>query len=107
MTRATVEYKPEEPGEMVTMHACWVADNGYETAVFPTKEEAIAFCRRRWKLEPTVTEPAALAVETEDWVDLLIKRWEIDLTCVKEPFANRQLQECLDELRRASGKEHR
>jgi len=39
---------------MVTMHACWGADFMGETAVFPTMDEAVAFCHKRWKREPRV-----------------------------------------------------
>ena len=54
---AVVQHWPEERGHMVTMHACWSADNGIETAVFPTKQEAIDFCWRRWRLRARVIEP--------------------------------------------------
>lgn len=58
MTRyATVWFQPEEPGGMVTLHAYWGADNGVETATFPTKEEAVAFCWRRWRLKARVVGP--------------------------------------------------
>lgn len=52
--RAIVRFLPEEVGRMVTMHACWSADNGVETSVFPTEDEAIEFCRKRWRMEPVV-----------------------------------------------------
>lgn len=52
--RAVVEYVPEERGSLVTMHACWLADNGCETAVFPTKQEAIDFCWKRWGMRARV-----------------------------------------------------
>lgn len=54
MSASVVRFLPEEVGPMVTMHACWSADNGYETAVFPTKDEAVLFCRRRWHSEPVI-----------------------------------------------------
>ena len=47
---ALVWFSPEEPGEIVTLHAYWGADNGVETATFPTKAEAIEFCWRRWRV---------------------------------------------------------
>lgn len=50
--RVVVEFLPEQIGQMVTFHACWSADNGSETAVFPTKEEAIEFCHKRWRRGP-------------------------------------------------------
>lgn len=54
-----VGFVPEDVGPMVTLHAHWYADNGYETAVFPTEQEAVAFARRRWRREPIVMRPAA------------------------------------------------
>jgi len=44
----TVFYTPEQPGRMVTFHAGWAADDGYETCPFPTKEEAMAFATKRY-----------------------------------------------------------
>ena len=48
----TVTYRPEIRSPLSTLHACWVADNGRETAVFATKDEAIAFCVKRWRRQP-------------------------------------------------------
>lgn len=56
MGRPRVFYKLEEVTRLVTFHACWVADDGYEMAVFPTKDEAIEFARKRWRSEPLVEE---------------------------------------------------
>lgn len=50
MKLAKVWFIPEEVGKMVTIHAHWGADNGYETSTFLTKDEAIDFCWRRWKI---------------------------------------------------------
>lgn len=52
--RPLVWFIPEKRGRMVTMHACWGADFMGETAVFPTMDEAVAFCHKRWKREPRV-----------------------------------------------------
>lgn len=45
MIKATVFYVPE-----VIIEAKWAADNGRETCVFPTQEEAIDFAWRRWRV---------------------------------------------------------
>lgn len=50
--RATVFSTPEQVGRLVTIHAGWAADNGYETAAFATKDEAIEFCWKRWRVPP-------------------------------------------------------
>lgn len=58
MARPLVWFIPEQPGPMVTMHACWGADFMGETAVFPTKEEAVDFCWKRWRrADPIVKGP--------------------------------------------------
>jgi hypothetical protein len=50
-------FMPEEPGPMVTLHASWGADFTGETSAFLTKEEAIEFCRKRWKRnDPIIRE---------------------------------------------------
>jgi len=49
--KALVWFIPEKRGRMVTMHACWGADFAGETAVFPTKQEAIDFARKRWNVD--------------------------------------------------------
>jgi hypothetical protein len=54
IVKPRVFYQPEKRGRLVTLHACWVADNGYETAVFPTQEEAVEFARKRWRQEPVI-----------------------------------------------------
>lgn len=59
MRVAIVEFRPEERGPLVTWHACWLADDGYETSVFATRSEAVDYCHRRWGMEPTVIGPAA------------------------------------------------
>ena len=63
-----VEYRPEEPGPLVTMHACWMADNGVETAVFVTQQEAVEFCVTRWGAPPAriIGSPTAVAEGAED-----------------------------------------
>jgi hypothetical protein len=63
-----VEYRPEEPGPLVTMHACWMADNGVETAVFVTQQEAVEFCVKRWGAPPAriIGSPTAVAEGAED-----------------------------------------
>lgn len=48
--RATVEFRPEEDGPLVTFKACWSADFRGETAVFVTQEEAVEFCWKRWRV---------------------------------------------------------
>jgi hypothetical protein len=57
-----VEFLPESETDLLVYKPCWSADNGYETAVFPTKEEAIAFCWTRWRVPAdqvrVVGEPA-------------------------------------------------
>lgn len=45
MPKATVFYNPP-----VVLKGSWAADNGRETAVFPTQEEAIAFAWDRWRI---------------------------------------------------------
>ena len=52
--KAIVAYCPEVVDPMVTMHACWSADNGHETAVFPTERDAIDFAWKRWRMEAVV-----------------------------------------------------
>lgn len=64
---ATVFWKPEDVSPMVTLHACWVADNGYETAVFPTEAAAVDFCWKRWRTKPRITRrPLAAPLEPGD-----------------------------------------
>lgn len=43
MIKATVFFIPE-----VIIEAKWAADNGRETCVFPTQEEAFNFAYKRW-----------------------------------------------------------
>lgn len=50
--RATVTYSPGFEDERMVMKPYWYADNGYETCSFTTKEEAIAFCWKRWRVPP-------------------------------------------------------
>jgi len=55
--RPLMWFMPEEPGPMVTLHASWGADFTGETSAFLTKEEAIEFCRKRWKRnDPIIRE---------------------------------------------------
>lgn len=54
-----VWFIPEQPGHIVTMHACWGADFAGETAVFPGEAEAVAFCLKRWKREPCIDRRGA------------------------------------------------
>lgn len=56
MSKPLVWFIPEQPGEMVTLHACWGADFCGSTAVFRTKEEAVAFCHKAWNREPIIRE---------------------------------------------------
>lgn len=49
--RVTVGYIPRSETALVVVKPHWYADNGYETAVFPTKAEAIEFCRKRWRVD--------------------------------------------------------
>ncbi len=60
-----VWFIPEKRGLMVTLHACWGADFGGETAVFPTEAEAVAFCHKRWKCEPRVNRRGAADAEAK------------------------------------------
>lgn len=48
--RAVVRFLPETDGHLVVMKACWSADNGYETAVFATRDEAVDFAWKRWRV---------------------------------------------------------
>ena len=47
---ATVFYMPPTDGPLVSTKAAWGADNGAETCVFVTQEEAIDFAWRRWRV---------------------------------------------------------
>ena len=47
-----MKYVPEDPGELVTMHEHWMADNGVETAVFKECQDAIDFCSKQWGSPP-------------------------------------------------------
>lgn len=67
---STVEYVPEQPGPLVTMHACWMADNGFETAVFASRDEAVDFCVKRWGAPPRkIVGPSAGGVPEEGATD--------------------------------------
>lgn len=48
--RATVFFMPQSETDLVICKPCWAADDGYETAVFPTQAEAIAFCWKQWRV---------------------------------------------------------
>lgn len=58
MRKPLVWFIPEEPGDIVTIHAHWGADFNGSTAVFRTKEEAIAYCRKVWHREPIIRDAA-------------------------------------------------
>lgn len=47
---ATVFFMPPDDGPLVLMKAAWAADNGVETCVFVTQEEAIDFAWKRWRI---------------------------------------------------------
>ena len=47
---ATVFYMEPTDGPLVSTKAAWGADNGAETCVFVTQEEAIDFAWRRWRV---------------------------------------------------------
>lgn len=43
-----IYFKPEEDLGRVILKACWVADNGVETASFSLRELAVRFAAARW-----------------------------------------------------------
>lgn len=57
--RAQVWFIPGEDGEIIVTKDHWGADNGYETAVFTTRDKAIDFAKRRWgcTLDEILIEP--------------------------------------------------
>lgn len=47
---ATVGFMPGSETALVILKSSWYADNGYETAAFPTRAEAVEFCWKRWRV---------------------------------------------------------
>lgn len=57
--RATVTFSPGWESSIMVMKPYWYADNGYETASFSTRDEAIDFAKKRWgvRLEEILIKP--------------------------------------------------
>lgn len=47
---ATVRLLPAVQTDLVTFKPCWSADYRGETAVFATRDDAVEFCWKRWRV---------------------------------------------------------